>query len=57
MEMSVNLDTVKDFAENKLPSLLLENTTDFAVAAFVLQSVLDAIDSVETTIEDESDGD
>lgn len=57
MEMFVNFDAVKDFAENKLPSLLLENTTDFAVAAFVLQSVLDAIDSVETAIEDESDGD
>lgn len=57
MEMSVNLDTVKDFVENKLPSLLLENTTDFAVAAFVLQSVLDAIDSAEASIEDGSDGD
>lgn len=57
MEMSVNLDAVKDFVENKLPSLLLENTTDFAVAAFVLQSVLDAIDSAEVFTEDESDGD
>ena len=57
MELSVNLDAVKDFVENRLPGLLLENTTDFAVAAFVLQSVLDAIDNAEASVEDEPDGD
>ena len=49
--MSVNLSEIKTFIESdKFIQFLLNNTTDFAVAAFVLQALEDKID--ELTKED-----
>ena len=49
--MSVNLNEIKTFIESdKFIQFLLNNTTDFAVAAFVLQTLEDKID--ELTKED-----
>lgn len=49
--MSVNLEEIKTFIESdKFIQFLLNNTTDFAVAAFVLQALEDKIN--ELTKED-----
>lgn len=47
MRMEIDLDNVKEFVNNKLPRLLTDNCTDFATCAFILQSVLEAIDTLE----------
>lgn len=39
MEISVNKSEITDFMENKLAPFLVENTTDFSTAAFILQAV------------------
>lgn len=45
-EMMVNPDEVREFVESeKFIQFLLNNTTDFSVAAFVLQAVLDRLDA------------
>ena len=44
MEVSVDINEVEDFITNeKFTNFLLENTADFGVAAFIIQSLLDAI--------------
>ncbi len=44
MEVSVDIKEVEKFITNeKFTNFLLKNTTDFGVAAFILQSLLDAI--------------
>lgn len=49
--ISVNLEEIKTFIESdKFIQFLLNNTTDFAVAVFVLQALEDKID--ELTKED-----
>lgn len=45
--MSIDLDEVKEFVNNDLAGLLLENTTNFGVAAFCLQAVMNEIERVE----------
>ena len=46
-EMTVNPDKVKAFVESdKFIQFLLNNTTDFSVAAFILQTVEDKIDEL-----------
>lgn len=48
MEMSVNLNDVKNFIESdKFIQFMLNNTTDFATAAFVLQTLLEKVDELE----------
>ena len=48
MEMTVNPDEVREFVESPtFTQFLLNNTTDFSVAAFILQAVLDRLDEVE----------
>lgn len=45
LDMIVNLEDVKEFIENeKFHQFLLSNTSDFAVAGWVLQTLLDALD-------------
>lgn len=44
LDMIVNLEDVKEFIENeKFHQFLLSNTSDFAVAGWVLQTLLDAL--------------
>lgn len=47
MTMDVNLDELTQFVEEDLPGLLLNNTTDFGIAAFCLQAVMDAIQAAK----------
>lgn len=47
-EMSVSLEEVREFIESdKFVQFLLNNTTDFGVAAFVLQSIDDKLKEYE----------
>lgn len=39
MEITVNKKAITSFMEDKLAVFLVENTTDFSVAAFILQAV------------------
>lgn len=45
--LDVDLNDVKDFCENKLAKFLVENTTDFGTAAFILQTVLDRVNELQ----------
>lgn len=48
MEVSVNIEDVEKFITNeKFTDFLLKNTTDFGVAAFIMQSLLDAIEDAK----------
>lgn len=43
--MTVNLEEVKTFVESdKFIQFLLNNTTDFGVAAYILQTLLNSLD-------------
>ena len=39
MEITVNKKAITSFMEDKLAAFLVENTTDFSVAAFILQAI------------------
>lgn len=53
-EMTVNLQEVNEFIESdKFIRFLLNNTTDFAVAAFVLQTVKDKVNELKNNEESE----
>ena len=39
MEITVNKKAITSFMEEKLAAFLVENTTDFSVAAFILQAI------------------
>ena len=44
MEVSVDLDNVEEFVtSNKFRDFILVETTDFGTAAFIMQSLLDAV--------------
>ena len=47
MEISVNKSEITDFMKNKLAAFLVENTTDFSVAAFILQAVQNQMNLLE----------
>ena len=48
MEMSVDIRNVKEFVESdKFSQFLLNNTTDFGTAAFVLQACFDRLRAIE----------
>ena len=45
--VTIDITDVKKFVEEKLPGLLLENTTDFGVAGFCLQTIMNEINRIE----------
>ena len=48
MEVSVDLKDVEQFiTSDKFSHFLVTNTTDFATAAFVLQTLLDRVDELK----------
>lgn len=54
MEMEItkeNLENIKKFCANKLSEFLVNNITDFAECAFILQSILDAVSEAENSLE------
>ena len=53
MEISVDIEDVEEFViSDKFRDFLLENTTDFGTAAFILQSLLEAIDDAKNKLEE-----
>lgn len=52
LEVVVDLDEVRDFVESeKFAQFLLANTTEFSSAAFILQSLLNAIECAAQQID------
>lgn len=52
MELNVNLNFVTDFIESdKFHQFLLSNTTEFETAAFILQSLMDAVENAKASME------
>lgn len=50
MEVSVDIENVEEFiTSDKFRDFLLNNTTDFGTAAFILQTLLDAINDLKET--------
>ena len=50
-EITVDLNDVKNFAESdKFLQFLLNNTTDFGTAAYILQNILDAVERDSATV-------
>ena len=48
MEVSIDINEVENFVvSEKFKNFLLDNTTDFGVAVFILQSLLDKIDEIK----------
>ena len=48
MEMTVDIDNVENFVlSDKFKDFLLNNTTDFSTAVFVLQTLLDKISEIK----------
>ena len=47
MEIEVNLREVRSFVTEELPDLLTNNTTDFTISAFILQTLLNKLDELE----------
>lgn len=48
MEIEVDIREVRDFVENKkFHEFLIDNTSDFAIAAFILQTLLDKVKEIE----------
>ena len=49
MEVSVDINAVEEFiTDSKFTNFLLENTTDFGVAVFILQSLLNAVEEAKS---------
>lgn len=47
MEMEVDIGRLKDFVNKELPNILMENSTDFSVVVFILQTILNKIKELE----------
>lgn len=47
MELEVNVKELRTFIKEDLPKILVENTTDFSIAAFILQTLIDKINYIE----------
>lgn len=47
MELEVNVEELRTFIEEKLPEILMKNTTNFSIAAFILQTMIDKINYLE----------
>ena len=53
MECSVDLEQAEKFiTSDKFTKFLLNNTTDFGVAAFIMQSLLDALQQAKESIKE-----
>ena len=53
-EMTIDLDEVKDFIEsNKFTRFLLDTAPSFETAAFVLQSLLNAVEEAKQSLDKE----
>ena len=53
MEISVDINDVEEFIiSDKFRDFLLENTTDFGVAAFILQTLLEATDKAKESMKE-----
>lgn len=53
MEISVDIEDVEEFViSDKFRDFLLENTTDFGTAAFILQALLEAIDDAKNKLKE-----
>ena len=53
-EMTIDLQEVKDYIENpKFAAYLLETCPSFECAAFVLQSLLDAVEDAAQSVDKE----
>lgn len=51
-ETTVDLKDVKNFIESdKFAQFLLANTTEFSTAAYILQTLLDAVDEAARSID------
>lgn len=49
-EMTVDVNKVREFIESdKFIQFLLNNTTDFSIAAFILQTINDALPPLDNT--------
>ena len=52
--LEVDLNKVKNFIESpEFATFLLDNTEDFAVAAYILQTLLDAVEAAAARIDNE----
>lgn len=49
--ITVDLEDVEEFINTKLAKLLIDNTTDFNTAAFVLQAALSALDDAKNSLD------
>ena len=55
MDMEINIEDVEAFVTNAdFHRYLLDNTADFAVAAFILQTLLDTVDQLKTQVDNPS---
>lgn len=51
-EITVDLDEVKAFVENPdFHRFLLDNTNEFSTAAFILQTLLDAVENASQSVD------
>ena len=54
MTVNVDLQDVKNFIESeKFCQFLLNNTTQFTTAAFILQSVMNAVEEAAATVDND----
>lgn len=53
MNVTLDISEVEEFVEEVLPALLLENTTNFGIAAFCLQAVLNALEEAKAAPDDD----
>lgn len=49
--ITVDLEDVEEFINTKLAKLLIDNTTDFNTAAFVLQAAVSALEEAQSSLE------
>ena len=53
MEVSVDIEEVQKFVmSDEFRNFLLDNTSDFGVAAFILQTLLESIDKAKENIKE-----
>lgn len=54
-EMSVDVEELDDFIHNELPGILLNATSNFAIAGFCLQAVMDAFQTAVADLDDDDE--
>ena len=58
MEMTISIDetdikTIKEFVEEKLSQFLVNNLSDFNHCLFILQSIMEKLNEIEKTFDEE----